>query len=196
MSKIRCQSCAIIRQLASEYSDPSIVCPECKAAQALGKPGMPMSNMARRDDDDDEEERPKPGKKKGGGGMSIAIILGVVGVVLVCCLCTPIGVVGVMFVPSIQNVREAAARTQSTNNLKMVGLSFHAFHDANKRLPFNGSNAAVAGQNYSTTAKGGDPFSGSWAFQILPYMDQLPLYANPNKTASVNFFMCPGRARP
>src|ERR1044071_9875049 len=73
-----------------------------------------------------------------------------------------------LLVPAVQKVREAAARTQSTNNLKNIGLSFHGFHDANKRLPFNGTRDAVAGDNKS----------GSWAFQILPFIDQNRMFTS------------------
>jgi prepilin-type N-terminal cleavage/methylation domain-containing protein len=106
-----------------------------------------------------------------------------------------------LLVPAVQKVRQAAARTQSTNNLKNIGLSFHSFHDANKRLPFNGilygTTATVANTIYYGTATASSSTSGSWGFQILPYIDQGPLFTSavaPN--AGIAAFMCPGRGRP
>jgi len=102
-------------------------------------------------------------------------------------------------------VREAAARTQSVNNLKQIGLAAQAFHDGNKRLPFNGTGISPVGGavTYFQAARSNSPTSGSWLFQILPYIDQQVMFnLNGNNTANgftavgIQAYMCPGRGRP
>jgi prepilin-type N-terminal cleavage/methylation domain-containing protein len=63
-----------------------------------------------------------------------------------------------LLVPAVQKVREAAARTQCGNNLKQIGLAFHAYHDANKFVP-----PSRIWDHWAT-----------WAALILPYIDQGP----------------------
>jgi len=110
-----------------------------------------------------------------------------------------------LLLPAVQKVREAAMRTQSTNNLKQIALAFHNFHDAHKINPFNGSDKAVGNIKYTKVAKGNTSTSGSWGFQILPYLDQASIFQDFDKNAQVNkqyrgtglaVFLCPARGRP
>ncbi len=96
-----------------------------------------------------------------------------------------------LLLPAVQKVRWAAARSQSTNNLHQLILAAHSFHDANSFLPFNGS----------VDATSADCTSGSWAYQILPYLEQQALYeTQPNNLVTVPTpvgpFRCAMRARP
>ena len=96
-----------------------------------------------------------------------------------------VSILAACLIPAVQKVREASARTQSTSNLKHIGLAMHTFHDWTKRLPFNGTVPAV----------GDDPTSGSWAFQILVGMDSSPFFHQAKPNIGVSAYMCPGRGR-
>jgi prepilin-type N-terminal cleavage/methylation domain-containing protein len=67
-----------------------------------------------------------------------------------------------LLLPAVQKVREAAARTQSMNNLKQIGLATHGYHDANNRFPAMGT--------YDTTKTPREYYSLYHA--ILPYVEQ------------------------
>ncbi len=72
-----------------------------------------------------------------------------------------------LLLPAVQKVREAAARLQSTNNLKQIGLASHAYHDANNYLP-----PAIIQWNRSP---GTEKRSGSAFYFLLPYIEQQAL---------------------
>jgi prepilin-type N-terminal cleavage/methylation domain-containing protein len=84
-----------------------------------------------------------------------------------------------LLLPAVQKVREAAARSSSTNNLKQIGLSFHNHNDTNNCLPNNGgSNTANASDTNYGWHSSSVRNSGTWATQILPFMEQDPLWRN------------------
>ena len=79
-----------------------------------------------------------------------------------------------LLVPAVQKVREAAARTQCTNNLKQIGLAIHGYHDTYKHIP-----ASQYGDYSAPTAFGGAFFvDEAWSFLalILPYVEQQNIY--------------------
>jgi prepilin-type N-terminal cleavage/methylation domain-containing protein/prepilin-type processing-associated H-X9-DG protein len=73
-----------------------------------------------------------------------------------------------LLLPAVQKVREAAARTQCTNNLKQIGLAAHNYQDTYKKLPMG----------WVTSLDGTiAPSPGwSWATIMLPYIEQGPLF--------------------
>lgn len=71
-----------------------------------------------------------------------------------------ISVLMAMLLPAVQQAREAARRTQCSNNLKQIGLAFHSYHDVALKFP----NTEVGGSG--TLAK------ASAFAAILPYIDQ------------------------
>jgi prepilin-type N-terminal cleavage/methylation domain-containing protein len=105
-----------------------------------------------------------------------------------------------LLLPAVQKVRESAARSESTNNLKQLALAMHAYHDANNELPHNGT------WDYSAWIWG--PYQGqwsfslprpavapgcTWAYKILPFIEQTNLYNNYSFTTPVKTFMDPIR---
>jgi len=73
-----------------------------------------------------------------------------------------IGILIALLLPAVQAAREAARRSQCTNNLKQITLALHNYHDTSNQLPMNyisQTNAWV-----------------SWMQGILPYIEQDPLY--------------------
>jgi prepilin-type N-terminal cleavage/methylation domain-containing protein len=74
-----------------------------------------------------------------------------------------------LLIPAVQKVRDAAARTQSLNNLKQIGLATHMFHDVNNRFPA-ANYALAAGGNGSSSSSNARLYSGFT--DILPYVEQ------------------------
>jgi prepilin-type N-terminal cleavage/methylation domain-containing protein len=102
-----------------------------------------------------------------------------------------------LLIPAVQKVREAAARTQSTNNLKQLALAMHSFHDAQKRLPDNGTSGYTCwdwGPPWNDAPPRPQIALGcSWAYQILPYIEQTGLYNNWNFNTPIPILLDPQR---
>lgn len=71
---------------------------------------------------------------------------------------------GSLTLPAVQQARQAAQATQSRNNLKMIGLALHNYHDAFRQFP----PAGIYGED-------GTAYH-SWQTMLLPFVDQAPLY--------------------
>src|ERR1700678_3687989 len=80
-----------------------------------------------------------------------------------------------LLLPAVQKVREAAARIQCVNNLKQMGLALQHYHDANNFLPTGGVNTATVVLNGTTPAIG-QAQNVSWAYQVLPFLEQQSAY--------------------
>lgn len=90
-----------------------------------------------------------------------------------------------LLLPAVQKVREAAARAQSQNNLKQIGIAMHNFNDIQNGLPNNGRWGAYNAPNTAWVS--------SWAYKILPHIEQDNLFRNYNNTSAVKSYMEPGR---
>src|SRR6187455_514135 len=79
-----------------------------------------------------------------------------------------IGVLIALLLPAVQQAREAARRTQCTNNLKQIGIAMHNYASAYSQMPVAmcaaGINPALGTNNFNVLA------------YLLPFMDQSALF--------------------
>lgn len=67
-----------------------------------------------------------------------------------------IGVLIALLLPAVQAAREAARRSQCSNNLKQLGLAMHNFHDTNLGLPAGRASCCW----------------GTWVVLVMPYVEE------------------------
>ena len=83
-----------------------------------------------------------------------------------------IAVLIALLLPAVQSAREAARRSQCTNNIKQLGLGVHNYHTANNSFPPGAvNNARSAPGNINTDW-------AQWSAQamLLPFVEQTALY--------------------
>jgi prepilin-type N-terminal cleavage/methylation domain-containing protein len=91
-----------------------------------------------------------------------------------------------LLLPAVQSAREAARRIQCTNNLKQLGLAMHNYHSSLNTFPIG-----VLGIRSPTHYPlAGDPTGSinrrTWAFMVLPFIEQGPLYQSVNFSLPFN----------
>ncbi len=158
-----CPHCGKQFTVADQYAGQTGPCAAC--GQTITIPGAPGGF-------------PGPGQgynyappRASGGGIgagTVALIVALAVLVLMC----PCGVA--LLLPAVQAAREAARRSQSSNNLKQIAIALHNYHDTHREFP-----PAVV-----TDANGQPLYSGR--VLLLPYLEQKPLYDAFDKSQAWN----------
>ena len=89
-----------------------------------------------------------------------------------------IGILIALLLPAVQAAREAARRSQCTNNLKQIGLSITGYSNANKKLPpgrfgcdgYRGLECSVANTDFRYHS------NMSGFVLLLPFLEEEPLW--------------------
>jgi prepilin-type N-terminal cleavage/methylation domain-containing protein/prepilin-type processing-associated H-X9-DG protein len=90
-----------------------------------------------------------------------------------------IGILVALLLPAIQAAREAARRAQCANNMKQIGLAMINYVDTKGVFPASAAWPAPPG-SFGASIKG-----GTWAVEILPFIEQQVLYDRYDMTKSV-----------
>ncbi len=133
-----------------------------------------------------------------------------------------IAIVSILFnltLPAVQSARESARRTQCQSQLRQLGIALQSHELSYKSFPSNGGFTpeskiidavgtltnigtedfeAGAAYNWGIGTPGSKPNaqSGSWAYAILPFIEQNIIYQNVDFSVNVPLFLCSSRSRP
>ena len=93
-----------------------------------------------------------------------------------------IGLLVGLLLPAVQAVREAARRSQCTNNLKQIGLALQNYHDSQGVFP---PGYIDRNPNPASTPDNDLGPGWGWAAFLLPYLEQGNLYNQINFSQGV-----------
>jgi hypothetical protein len=152
-----CPNCGKQMQVADQYAGQTGPCQQCGKPIAIPSlpsmtPGVVPASY--------QGYASAPPPKSGGGGTTLFVVLGVLaffGVIAAGCVLA-------LVIPAVGAVRGAAARAQSTNNLKQLGLAVHNYEATYGELP-----PAVV-----RDADGKPLYSGR--VLLLPFLEQSALF--------------------
>ena len=114
-----------------------------------------------------------------------------------------IGILIALLLPAVQAAREAARRSQCTNNMKQLGLALHNYHDVHQSFPPSGIlTGDLRVPPYPPSTASALPYHHTWLVMILPFVEQGPLYDRTDKRlpiwpqttivqTQVPVFLCP-----
>ena len=137
----RCPHCGAESKVADQFAGQTGPCGSC--GQTITIPVVGVGRPAQ-----------APRQQSSTAGIVVIIVV-ICGIVLVGCG----GIMVALLLPAVQAAREAARRTQCSNNLKQIALAFHNYHDTYQTFP----PAYIADEN-------GKPMH-SWRVLILPFLD-------------------------
>lgn len=88
-----------------------------------------------------------------------------------------IGILVALLLPAIQAAREAARRSQCTNNERQIGIALHNYESTHKSLPYG---SLLAGSDYSydinnllrANGYNGRKIEWSWVTAVLAYLEE------------------------
>jgi prepilin-type N-terminal cleavage/methylation domain-containing protein/prepilin-type processing-associated H-X9-DG protein len=83
-----------------------------------------------------------------------------------------IGILVALLLPAIQAARESARRNECQNHLKQIGLALQNYDDTQKAFPMGRERT--------------DQFGVSWAFRLLPQMEETAIYTSRDKSKRVD----------
>jgi type II secretory pathway pseudopilin PulG len=112
-----------------------------------------------------------------------------------------IGILVSLLLPAVQAAREAARRTECTNNLRQLGIGLHTYHNAHGSFPPGGIEWRPPGNSTRRQL--------AWSALLLPWIGERNLYArldlqtpfdSPENAAAaaamIKVYLCPTRRAP